>query len=191
LLPSLYPRLLGTAWSTLPAVVRECHDAAPRLEARGRFTVTHATSWLARIAIWFANMPPARRDIPLRLQVRTEGDLQVWERDFDGFTMTTVQLIHDGALLAERRGPFELLFRIAVVGGTVTYEPAGLRLGFGGFRVRVPAFFGPTVRARAGCDDGGDAMNVRVEIGLPFFGTLVTYGGSLRPVQRGVAGPLA
>ncbi len=127
-------------------------------------------------------MPPARSDIPLRLQVRTEGDLQVWERDFDGFTMITVQLAHRGDLLAERRGPFELLFRIAVVGGTVTYEPVGLRLGFGNLRVRVPAFFGPTVRASAGCDDGGDAMNVRVEIGLAFFGTLVTYGGVLRPV---------
>ena len=152
--------------------------------------MTHATSWLARIAIWFANMPPARRDIPLRLQVRSEGELQVWERDFDGFTMTTVQLSHDGELLAERRGPFELLFRIAVVGSTVVYRPVGLRLGLGNVRLRVPAFFGPTVRASAGCDDGEVEMKVRVEIGLPFFGTLVTYGGSLRPVQDEAAGLL-
>jgi hypothetical protein len=128
-------------------------------------------------------MPPAKRHVPLRLEVRAEAARQIWDRDFDGFTMTTVQFIHQGELLAERRDPFELLFRVTAVGGAVIYEQVGLRLGLGAFRLRVPTCFGPRVRARAWSEPNAGEMHVLVEIALPFLGTIVSYGGLLRPVE--------
>ena len=177
----LYPRLLGDAWSSLPEVVRVCHTAAPRLVALGRFTVTHASSWPARLAIAFASMPPAGEDIPLRLEVHARSDHQLWLRDFDGFSMKTVQVLREDGLLAERRGPFELILRVTEESGAVVYRPTGLRFGFGRFRVQVPWWLGPRVEARAWCEPGAPEMHEHVAIALAVLGTIVTYGGTLKP----------
>jgi hypothetical protein len=180
---SLYPRLLGDAWSALPAVVRTCHTAKPRLVAVGRFTVTHARSWLARFAIAFASMPAAGEDIPLRLEVRAFPDHQLWIRDFDGFSMRTVQLLGEDGHMAEQRGPFELLLKVTAEEGAVVYRPTGLRFGVGRFRVRVPWWIGPRVEARAWSEPGASEMHVHVAIALAVLGTIVTYGGTLKPAE--------
>lgn len=179
----IYPRLLGPAWTDLPELVRRCHSANPTLVARGLFAVAHARSPIARFVIRLAGMPPAGDRVETRLSVHAFPDHQRWERDFAGHVLTTLQYCLDDGRLAERSGAFELLFRVEAEDGVVHYRPAGVRLCFGRFRVPLPSWCAPRVKARAWSEPGAVAMNVRIEIAAPLLGTLVTYGGPLRPMQ--------
>ena len=180
---ALYPRLLGAAWSTLPGPLRACHDAAPRLVATGRFRVTHARSWLARLAIAMVGMPAAGDDVALRLEVRAEVDHQIWARDFDGFRMTTIQSLLPDGRMGERRGFIEALFDVTAESGEIVYRPAGLRLRLGRLRVPIPSWCGPRAQARTWCVPGDDSMHVHVTIAAPVLGLLVTYSGAIAPID--------
>lgn len=180
----LYPRALGDAWDALPEPLRACHDPSPSLEAEGSFTVTRSRSWLARVVLALAGMPPAGRDVAVRLEVRALRDEQIWERDFAGFRMTTIQSLAPGGLMAERRGPLELLFRLDTEARALVYRPAGLRLRVGPLRIPLPSWCGPRVEVRAWCEpDEDDVMHVRVSMSLPLLGEAITYGGSLARVD--------
>jgi hypothetical protein len=186
----LYPDALGGGWSTLPEPLRACHDPCPSLEAEGRFTVTRSRSWLARMILFMAQMPPDGDDVALRLGVRAHPDHQIWERDFDGFRMTTVQALLPDGRMAERKGAIELLFRVTVDGDAVVYSPAGVRLCAFGLRIPFPSWLGPRVEARAWCEPGEPTMNVRVSMSVPVVGALVTYGGPLAIRKLGEAAGL-
>jgi len=180
----LHPRALGDAWDALPEAVRACHDPSPSLEAEGSFTVTRTRSQLARIALALAGTPPAGRDVAVRLEVRANRDEQIWDRDFAGFRMTTIMSLAPGGLVAERRGPLELLFRLETEARALVYRPAGLRLRLGPLRIPLPSFCGPRVEVRAWCEpDEDDVMHLRVSMSLPLFGEVTTYGGALRRVD--------
>lgn len=177
----LYPRALGDAWHALPGPLRACHDPSPALDAEGAFTVTHARFPLAGLVVALAGMPPPGRDVALRLEVRAHEGRQIWERDFAGFRMLTVQSLTPGGLMAERMGALELLFRLAPEERALVYRQAGLRLCVGPLRIPLPSWCGPRVEARAWCEpEDGDVMRVRVSVSLPLFGELITYGGPLK-----------
>ena len=173
----LYPALLGEAWHTLPEPVRSCHQASPALVAHGRFSVEHAASLAARIAIAIGALPPSGEDVPLRLDVQSGHDHQIWKRDFGGFVLTTRQSMLADGRLVERRGLLELLFQVRVEDGSVLYHPAGLRLRLGMLAIPIPRWLGPSVVGRAWCE--GESMRVKIEIAAPLLGTIVTYGGLL------------
>jgi len=185
----LYPRLLGDAWHALAEPIRACYDAAPRLVASGRFQVTHARSWLARVAITIARMPRAGDDVALRLEVRAHEDHQVWERDFDDFRMTTTQYLLPDGRMVERRGPIELLFHVTVDDGAVVYRPAGMRLRLWRVSFRVPSWCGPSIRGKTWCEPGDRRMHVHIAIAVPFLGLIVSYGGAIERVDDYDVGP--
>lgn len=179
---ALYPRVFGEVWATLPEPVRRCLDADPSLVAVGRFTVTRATSWPARFALVFAGMPPSGEDVALRLEIQTTPDHQLWRRAFADFTMETTQWLLPDGRLVERKGPVELLFRIAFEEGAVVYHPAGARARVGPFRLRLPSWLAPRVDCRAWTEPDDERMHVRVVVSAPIVGRLITYGGPLRRV---------
>jgi hypothetical protein len=182
---ALYPRALGDAWEQLPAPVRACHDACPRLSAEGPFVVERSRSWLARVALFAGGMPAAGEDIPLRLEVYAERDSQRWERRFGAFVMTTIQRLLPDGRMSEQRGPLELLFWVTADGGAIHYRPAGLRLCLGPLRIPLPSWLGPRVEARAWREPGDHRMSVRVVMALPLLGEVISYGGPLAPLVGG------
>lgn len=179
----LYPLALGEAWESLPGPLRALHDPSPALDAEGRFTVTRARSPLARLVLALAGMPPAGIDLALRLVIRAQRDHQVWDRDFGGFGMRTVQTLLPDGRMSERRGAMELLFHVAAEPAAIVYRPAGARLCLGPLRIPIPSWCGPRVEARAWCAPGASVMHVSVSISAPLLGPLVTYGGALAPIE--------
>lgn len=175
---ALYPTLLGAAWDTLPAPVKACHEAVPDLFAGGCFTVEHASSFVAKLVIAMAALPPAGDDIALRLDVKSADDHQIWTRHFGDFSMTTRQYLLADGRMVERRGVVELLFRVSVEDGALIYRPDGVRLWLG-FPIPIPPWLGPRVAGRAWCE--GDSMRVKIEVRAPLLGTIVTYGGVVTP----------
>lgn len=176
---SLYEVALGRAWDALPEPLRRCHS--PGVVASGRFKIKHARSWFARLLIVMMRLPRAGRDVATELRVHARERHQDWIRHFDGRPMITRQYFLASHRVAERRGPIELAFDIVAAGGEVHYVPDAVRLCVFALRIPLPAWFAPRVRARCWVEPGASAMNVKVQIAVPVFGELVTYGGALEP----------
>ena len=90
-----------------------------------------------------------------------------------------------GPLLAERTGPFKLLFRLSVEGGALAYRSEGAALSAGRLRVRLPRLLAPRVEAWERADEGGRGVRVRVRVTAPLVGLLVEYEGLVRKVETG------
>ncbi len=168
----LYERLVGGGWEGLDEPVRRFH-ARPR--SSGTFAVRRGRGRLARLLARLLGLPREGEAVPLRLTVTPHGGGERWHRDFGGDDFVTEQREHAGALLAERAGPFELLFRLTVEGGALAYAPAGAGLRAGGLRVKWPRALAPRVEARERAD--GRGVRVRVRVTAPLAGLLIEYEG--------------
>lgn len=150
----LHAQLVGEAWDSLPEPVRRCHLPG---RYRGRIVVTHH-SWLARPL----GFPPAG-EMSIELRIEVKDGIQVWTRYFGDFEMVTTQYEHDGALV-EARGPIAMQLDLVVEHGTLIYR-------------QKESLLGPRVHAIAWAT--GEAMHVRVAIGVPVIGAIVGYEGAL------------
>ncbi|HEX7955836.1 MAG TPA: DUF4166 domain-containing protein, partial [Pyrinomonadaceae bacterium] len=171
----LYERLAAGGWGGLDEPVR-------RLHARGRgagvFAVRRGAGRAARLLARLLRLPPGGEAVPLLLSVEPlEGGGERWRRNFAGRDFVTEQREHAGALLAERVGPFELLFRLSAAGGALAYRQEGAFVRAGRVRVRLPRRLAPRVEAweRAGARGGG--VRVLVRVGAPLVGLVIEYEG--------------
>jgi hypothetical protein len=71
---SLYSRLLGPAFDTLPPVLRAFHDVDTEWRGRSSFRITRGKGWLRNFFADRAGFPAAGDNVPLRLRVVKEGD---------------------------------------------------------------------------------------------------------------------
>jgi hypothetical protein len=148
----------------------------PELHAQGRFVVTRGASLFARIVASAMGMPRAGRDVATSLFVRAEGDELVWLRDFDGTRLESRMVALGDGLIAERRGPIELVLRVAVVDAGIEYRSDGARLRFGRVCIPLPSWLAVRVTGRVWAKD--DVMHTRIHI-ASWMGTIVTYEGPL------------
>jgi hypothetical protein len=124
-------------------------------------------------------LPEGGEGVPLLLSVEPHAGGERWRRDFAGREFVTEQGEHAAGLLAERAGPFELLFRLTAEGGALAYAQEGAALRVRGLRVRLPRPLAPRVEARERADEGG-GVRVSVRVTAPLVGLLIRYEGSVR-----------
>ncbi|HEX8687554.1 MAG TPA: DUF4166 domain-containing protein [Pyrinomonadaceae bacterium] len=175
----LYRRLVREGWDGLDAPVRRFHErGGGRASARGTFAVRRGRGLAARALARLLRLPRGGEAVPLRLSVEPlAGGGELWRRAFDGREFVTVQRGR-GRLLAERAGPFELLFRLAAEGGALAYRQEGAGLCAWRLRVRLPRAFAPRVEAsERACEGGG--VRVRVRVAAPLVGLVVEYEGTV------------
>jgi hypothetical protein len=86
-------------------------------------------------------------------------------------------------LLVERLGIVEMLMRLEVVGGALSYQTvsAALRLGF--LRVPLPSRLSPYVTALEKAVGDTNQIHVSVDVTLPLLGRLIAYNGILTQVE--------
>ncbi len=173
---SLYAGVLGSGWEGLPSRVRRLHEEGT---ATGRFTIRRGGGPLSALLGWLCRFPPAGEDIPTRLRVRRDGELQHWERRFGGHPLATVQRAWPGELLGERFGPMECVFRLRAVGQGISYEQVGAWLCLGPWRLPLPRLLAPRIEGLA--TESPEGMRVSVKIGSAFTGWLLTYEGVVNP----------
>lgn len=170
----LYRRLLGPAFDTLPARVRELHDVTATVVWTGRADVERGGSLISRLAGAISGLPPAGRDQPLSVTFTPAGGRETWTRRFGDATFRSLQY-EKGGLLRERVGPSTFLFALEA-------SPAGLALVLRGMRVLgvpLPRVLQPSIRTFERERDG--RYHFEVEARLPLAGLLVRYGGWLEP----------
>ncbi|MFL6254863.1 MAG: DUF4166 domain-containing protein [Pyrinomonadaceae bacterium] len=177
---TLYERLVGESWNGLDEPVRRLHL---RARGAGLFAVRRGEGRLARIVARLMGLPEGGEAVQLLLAVEPHGEGERWRRNFAGRDFVTEQSEHAGTLLAERAGPFELLFRLKVEGGALAYRHAGAALRAGSLRVNMPRLLAPRVEAweRA----GEDGVHVSVCVTAPLVGLLIRYEGLVRTKEEG------
>jgi hypothetical protein len=172
--PTLYRRLLGGAFDTLPAVLRCFHEQEAGGSARLVFHVSHGDAWLCRAAAKIARLPEPGAEVRGCLRVVVEGERERWVREMDGRRIETLQWHADGRLV-EATGLLRLGFE-------VTGDADGLRFRsvrgwLGGLPLLPPLL--PKVTASIVGQRAGWWVTVRVE--LPVLGLLMQYEGEAIP----------
>lgn len=177
----LYERLVGDGWEALDEPVRRLHLCA---RGAGVFAVRRGEGRVARIVARLLGLPRGGEAVPLLLSVEPHGGGERWRRTFGGRDFVTEQSERAARLLAERTGPFELLFRLNVEGGALAYRREGAALRVGGLRVRLPRLLAPRVEAWERADEGG-GVRVSVCVTAPLVGLLIKYEGLVRMEEEG------
>jgi hypothetical protein len=179
----LYPKLLGNSWWSLADAVRHLHASSAPVHAAGVFRVRRGSNWLTRALARLAQLPAAGEAVDIQLQVTARGDSEEWRRTFAGRPLVSLQSERPDRLLAERMGLVELRFRLQVVGGALAYQTSSAALCLGSFRVPLPHWFSPCVRAWERPVGEGNQLAVSVDVRLPLLGCLIAYDGKLTRVE--------
>jgi len=182
----LYRRMLGDAWSALPAPLQVMHDLRGSLTAEGIATVERGSGLLARLVAAFFGFPKAGRDVPVKVEFERRANAEIWRRAFAGRSFASVQAAGSGRsdhLIVERFGPFA--FGVAVVLGEGRLRLVLRRWSFLG--LPLPLWLAPGGDAYEYAADG--RFHFHVELGHPLIGLIVRYRGWLAPPADPRPGP--
>ncbi|WP_437284440.1 DUF4166 domain-containing protein [Sorangium sp. So ce406] len=171
-MPSLYPSLLGAAWSALAPPVQRLHAGGAR--ARGRFRVRRGRALAARLIAALLRMPEAAEDVAVTLAVEPRADGERWIRTFGTRLLRSTQW-RSGDLLVEALGLVQCWFRLRAEGGALVFEQVRSTIGLRSFGLPLPRWLAPRVEGRA--EALRDEVQVDVRIFAPVAGLLVAYEG--------------
>jgi hypothetical protein len=173
--PTLFQKLLGASFYSLPPTVRALHGIRGRGSYAGRATIVRGRNPLGRLCAAMAGLPPAREDVATTVTFHADAGGETWRRDFGGHLLASRLRRRDGHLV-ERLGPLQFRFLLYVHEGAIWWQAARVRL-FG--VLPLPASWFAGVQCREGEQDG--RYTFVVEASLPLAGRLIRYEGWLEP----------
>jgi hypothetical protein len=171
----LYERLLGASFSALPSAMRDFHTRS-HATATARFTVVRPPGLLTALVATAFALPRPGLDIPVVLDIASDGGTERWSRRFGTARFDTVQYEKNGRLV-ERAGLITIVFNVRA-------DEAGMRFTSEACSIaglRLPGWLAPSVEATA--LSNGDGWSMEVRVSAPRFGTLETYGGDVVPAS--------
>jgi hypothetical protein len=177
----LYRRLLGAAWTALPAPLQVMHDLEDRIVAEGRATVERGNGLLARLIAELVGFPRTGRDVPARVEFERRGNQEIWRRTFAGRSFASVHSAGTGRsdhLIVEHFGPFA--FGLAAVLADDRLQLVLRRWSC--LSVPLPRWLAPRGDAYEFAADG--RFHFHVELGHPLTGLIVRYRGWLVPAAE-------
>jgi hypothetical protein len=174
----LYRRLLGDAYTALPAPLRAMLDLKGRMIAEGAATVTRGSGWLAQLLAAVIGFPRAGENVPVKVEFKSDDGREIWTRTFGGRSFHSVQ--------KQGRGRFEWLlcerFGFVTAGMALVPEDGRLRLivrRWSVLGIALPLALAPCGDSYEYAADG--RFHFHVEIKHPFSGPIVSYRGWLVP----------
>lgn len=169
----LYHRLLGNDFERLPPVLKSFHRLGQGVGS-GRFTVRRGNRTLHRMLAAMFGLPREGTELVTRLDVRVEGEREIWLRRFGDVEVASVQW-QEGDLLIEKMGTMLLAFRLSA-------DESGMRFHFDHARMlglRLPRWLSPRVRATV--RGGESSWFVEADVSVPGLGSITSYKGELTP----------
>ncbi|WP_296743031.1 SDR family oxidoreductase [Mesorhizobium sp.] len=176
---ALYPALLGDAWESLPAEIRNMHEGAPTAE--GRASVERGNGVLSRLAAWLVGFPTAATDIAVKVRFDSDDQGETWTRSFGTRSFSSRQFAGRGRsdrLLCERFGPLDFVMALVVRGDRLSLDLR--RWSFLG--LPLPMWLCPRSTSYESVEDG--RFRFHVDISHPLTGPIVRYRGWLVPASR-------
>ena len=179
----LYQKLLDASWPDLDVVLRRLHDSGETVHAVGMFRVRRGNNRLARTIARLGRLPAAGEAVYVRLQVTAQEECEEWRRTFAGRHLVSVQSARGAGMLVERLGIVEMLLRLKVVGGALSYQTGSAALRLGSLRVPIPYRLSPYVTAWEKAVGDTNQIHVTVDVTLPLLGRLIAYDGILTQIE--------
>jgi len=172
---TLFQQLLGPSFSTLPLAVQDLHAIRGHAVYAGRATITRGRNPVANLFAAIAGLPRTSLDVPTTVEFFADEVTETWNRNFGGARMSSRLTTHDGQL-AERLGPMQFRFDVAVRDGAIHWRTAGVRLlGV----MPLPAAWFADVRCRE--REHAGRYEYLVEASMPLIGRVIRYEGWLEP----------
>ena len=175
---SLYQRVLGEAYSQLPAAVQALHAPGAARCWKGRARVQRGRGLLSRLLGVVFGFPAAGEQVPVSVAFAPEAGGERWTRTFAGRCFSSLQTEGRGrneALLVERFGAVSVALAIVVDGGRLQLVPRRWSL----MGIPLPRALLPGDDSFEYEVDGRFVFDV--EIGAPWVGRIVHYRGTLEP----------
>jgi hypothetical protein len=175
---SLYRRILGDAYASMPQPLQVMHDLTSELTATGVGSVERGQGFLARLAAAIVGFPPAGNDVPVEVAFRLQDGRELWQRNFAGQRFESTQEEGKGRsarLLCER-------FSVLSFGMALVVEGERMRLvmrRWSLFGLPLPLALAPRINAYEFAEAG--RFHFHVEISHPLTGLIVRYRGWLVP----------
>jgi hypothetical protein len=95
----------------------------------------------------------------------------------------STQYDRGAGLLVERLGTVEMLLRLEVVGGALSYRTVSTALRLGFLRVPLPYLLSPHVTGWEKALGDTNQIHVSVDVTMPSLGRLIAYDGILTQVE--------
>ena len=173
---SLYQRVLGSAYATLPASVQALHAPSAAKRWHGTARVERGSGVLSRLLAAVFGFPAAGEQVPVVVAFTDEADGERWTRRFADRTFSSLQTAGVGrneALLVERFGVIDVALALVVDGGRLQLLPRRWSV----WGVPLPRWLLPGGNSFEAEVDGRFAFEV--EIAAPVVGRIVAYRGML------------
>ena len=178
---SLYERLLGPSFASLPPEVSALRRVPVHCDAVGRCDVRRGRHRGARALAALLRLPKDGTDLPASATYTTDGPREIWHRQFGDVAMRAIHEEGQGrlrGLLVETVGVLSFGFR-------VTAGPQGLRrrlVAVRLFGIELPKPHALSISGQESVRDGRFRFDVAMD--LPCFGPLIRYSGWLEPAVR-------
>lgn len=176
----LFRRVLGNAWSTLPAPVASVHEVLAEQKLAGRASVIRGRSLVARAAAALFRFPLAGDQVPVTVTMNAGDGGEYWLRNFSGRTFSSTLSAGRGAwagLVRERFGIVSFGMALVVENDRLLFVMR--RWSVAG--IPMPLFLRPKGMTFESVVDQRFCFDV--EITFPIVGHIVTYRGWLEPVR--------
>ena len=177
----LYKRILGEAWSALPAPLAALHNvAASELKVEGIARVETGKHPVARLLAALYGFPRAGEHVPVNVSFHRRDGGELWQRDFAGRKFSTLQWEGHGyadKLLLEKFGPVIIWMALVLKQGELHYVTRRWSV----FGIPLPLVFAPNASAYEFAD--GDDFCFHVEVKHWLMGLIVRYEGKLQVVN--------
>jgi hypothetical protein len=172
---SAIARVLGDAFSRLPAEVRAAHCGGTLL-LTGRANADVGSGCVPALIRALFGFPRSGRDMPVTIAFATDpSGRDSWRRDFDGRRYSSTMQAGSGryaGLLVERQQIFTWVFQLVVddAGRLILKLVASRILG-----IPQPRWLAPRCSAVETGSDGKFTFDITAD--LPIFGRLIRYWG--------------
>jgi hypothetical protein len=177
---SIFQRLLGIAWDTLPGQVRALHDTTAQRRLVGLATVTRGEGPLARLVANVVGFPKAGTDVPVDVWLQRDAGGETWIRRFAGKAFSSRIDAGRGRsqwLLRERFGPARFHLALVPEGDCLQFIVRGWDV----FGIPLPRAWAPAGESYETERDGRFVFHI--EIAHPWTGPIVAYEGHLEPAM--------
>lgn len=175
--PTLFQKLLGASFYSLPPAVRTLHSVRGKATYAGRANILRGEGALSRMCARIARLPPALENANITVAFDNSPAAESWRRDFCGHPMHSRLRAHD-KLLQERLGPLQFRFSLHVYDQALHWRVQRVRL-LGLLPLPSSWFEGVRCRER----EHAERYEFLVEASMPVVGLIVCYQGWLEPVE--------
>lgn len=179
---SLFKRVFGPAYFTLPSGWQQLHDVNDHHVYHGEAEVERGTHWVTKLLASLLRLPPSSV-VPVGLYFTRHGEGEIWERRFgdSGFktylsepAVSALPLDEPGTFnLNERFGPLNFTITLRIEEDKVRWDLDSCKF----LGISFPGFLVPVSETVEFIDPSTGRYCFDIDLSLFYFGRLIAYRG--------------